>query len=67
LAIWTARCPTPPAAPATSTRCPDATLATSARVCHAVRPAIGRAAASTKRIFGGIRAKCLAGALTYSA
>ncbi len=45
--VWTARCPTPPEAPLTSTRLPSPIRAVSTSACQAVSPARGTAAAWT--------------------
>ncbi|MGA2141820.1 MAG: hypothetical protein ABSG94_05290 [Brevinematales bacterium] len=65
-ANWTAKSPTPPAAPWTTTVCPAFTPASST-VCHAVRDPVGRAAANSKERPSGFKATSLSDARAYSA
>src|SRR3569623_372407 len=66
LAICTAKDPTPPDAPTTSTRLPASTPALRT-AWSAVEPEIGTAAACTEVRFQGLRVSLAAGTAAYSA
>jgi hypothetical protein len=66
-ASWTARSPTPPAAPWISTRCPSLSWPWSNRPCQALSPASGIAAVSTWPSWRGFGARSPAGTTMYSA
>ena len=65
VAIWTARCPIPPAAPMMSTHSPAWTSAVSTSACQAVSAAIGGAVASTSLRRLGVCASWREGAVRY--
>ena len=67
LAIWTAKCPTPPAAPMMATFMPFLIPPASLKDLSAVRPAIGMVAASSNVMFSGFGYTFCSGADTYSA
>src|SRR5438270_698198 len=67
LANWTAKWPTPPAAPAISAVCPASSPPRSNSACHAVRPATGIPAACSWVTPSGFRAIVSADAVAKSA
>ena len=67
LAICTAKVPTPPDAPMTSTRCPACTCPRSRTACRAVSAETGTAAACAKVRLAGLGASLSGRALAYSA